>query len=430
MTRGKWKIIALGGCGAMGEYAVQTILHDEYIDEIIIADRDGERARRFAEQCGSGVTSTQIDIEDSSSLKNLLSKGDIVLNTVGPYFLFGKRVLQASIEAGCHYLDINDDPEPTLEMLELDEQAKKANVTAVIGMGASPGITNLIAAKAIGELDRAEEVHTVWNLDAASEPPADPELAMQQLERPGYQPNAAIVHGLKQLSGKIRIRENGRFVSRRPIKKIRIDYPGLGKGYAWTIGHPEPLTLPRYYPQIKNSVNAFVGPRKNVTETRILSWLVNLKILSIRRAAIMAEKDMLKKQAGQKDGQDWTYPVPRDEVPLPPLFAYARGLHNNRPASVAVMLTSAPPGAMGAITGIPLAIGLRLLANNKITRRGVFAPEAGIKPEPFFDQLAPFCEPKTVKGSDLTAITRSWTEDVPEEFERVIEEVQSSQMPL
>ena len=54
----------------------------------------------------------------------------------------------AAIEAGAHYLDICDDWEPTLDMLELGERARARGVTAVIGMGASPGLTNLLAMKA------------------------------------------------------------------------------------------------------------------------------------------------------------------------------------------------------------------------------------------------------------------------------------------
>jgi saccharopine dehydrogenase-like NADP-dependent oxidoreductase len=44
---------------------------------------------------------------------------------------------------------------------------------------------------------------------------------------------------------------------------------------------------------------------------------------------------------------------------------------------------SAPPGKMGGITGVPLAVGLFLLASGKITRTGVFAPEAGVDPDDF-----------------------------------------------
>ncbi|MBW2087346.1 MAG: saccharopine dehydrogenase, partial [Deltaproteobacteria bacterium] len=56
-------------------------------------------------------------------------------------------------EARCHYIDINDDWEPTLDMLKLDEEARQAGITAIIGMGASPGVSNLLAVKAMSLFD-------------------------------------------------------------------------------------------------------------------------------------------------------------------------------------------------------------------------------------------------------------------------------------
>jgi len=55
--------------------------------------------------------------------------------------------------AGVHYLDINDDWESTEAMLAMDAAARGRGVTAVIGMGASPGISNLLARHAMRRLD-------------------------------------------------------------------------------------------------------------------------------------------------------------------------------------------------------------------------------------------------------------------------------------
>ena len=62
---------------------------------------------------------------------------DLVMNTCGPFFLHAGHVLQTAIETGCHYLDICDDWEPTLEMLTFDQKAKEAGVSATVGLGAA-----------------------------------------------------------------------------------------------------------------------------------------------------------------------------------------------------------------------------------------------------------------------------------------------------
>ena len=62
-------------------------------------------------------------------------------------------------------MDICDDWKPTLDILnDLDEMAKEANITALIGMGSSPGLTNLMAMLASSKLDQIDELITAWGI--------------------------------------------------------------------------------------------------------------------------------------------------------------------------------------------------------------------------------------------------------------------------
>jgi len=132
------RVLAVGGCGGMGRYAVRTLEANNDCEDIVVADVNGENAERFADECGPSVSWAQVDVSDENSLKRAMADVDIVMNTTGPYYRYGVQVLKACIESGCDYIDINDDWEPTLEMLELHEKAAAAEITAVIGMGASP----------------------------------------------------------------------------------------------------------------------------------------------------------------------------------------------------------------------------------------------------------------------------------------------------
>ena len=62
-------------------------------------------------------------------------------------------------------MDICDDWEPTEKMLELNDIAKEKNLLALLGLGASPGITNLLGRIAIDNLDIAHTIYTGWNLE-------------------------------------------------------------------------------------------------------------------------------------------------------------------------------------------------------------------------------------------------------------------------
>jgi len=53
-------------------------------------------------------------------------------------------------------------------MIKLDANAKSAGVSATIGLGASPGLTNLMALIAIRELDEVTTVYTGWDAGVAT----------------------------------------------------------------------------------------------------------------------------------------------------------------------------------------------------------------------------------------------------------------------
>jgi len=56
----------------------------------------------------------------------------------------GSPSCRAAIRAGVSFVDI-DDYDATEESLKLHEEAQRRGVTAVIGLGATPRITNMLA---------------------------------------------------------------------------------------------------------------------------------------------------------------------------------------------------------------------------------------------------------------------------------------------
>ena len=72
------------------------------------------------------------------------------------------------------------------------------------------------------------------------------------------------------------------------------------------------------------------------------------------------------------------------------------------------MFNSSELISMGEATGIPLACGLKLLADGKILKKGVFAPEGAINPNDFFKELDNISEILHNNGSELISIFRSW----------------------
>jgi hypothetical protein len=75
---------------------------------------------------------------------------------------------------------------------------------------------------------------------------------------------------------------------------------------------------------------------------------------------------------------------------------------------------------MGYVTGVPLACGLELLLQGKLTQRGVFAPEAAgdaessaINPHDFFTTFAAKSDQPNEQNTDteMPIVTWSWDSD-------------------
>ena len=398
------KILAIGGCGSMGRYAMRAIQNYSAIEEIVIADINKETAEVFADSLNHKVSAIRLDVNDASELKQAMEHINIVVNTCGPYFKFGAPILSAAISSGCNYIDICDDWEPTIDMMKLDAKAKSAGVSATIGLGASPGLTNLMALIAIRELDEVTTVYTGWDIGGTS---LD-ENAMQQSE------NAAMMHGVEQMTGRVKVFQNGAFKMVRPLKKIKVKYPGLTNFNGNIFGHPEAVTFPHYFPKLQDSINLAHGGHADFFILKFIMSLVNLRLLSKEKAAHLFSL-LEGKQSTHKRHKGIDYP--------PVMYGFAHGIKNGMPASVGVCIPSDTKDSdmneqiknigMGEITGIPLACGIKMLAEGHINQVGVLAPEAGhIEPHGFISVV--FEEISKVLGlpigslGDSIEITRSW----------------------
>ena len=151
------KVIALGGCGAMGRATSWELASNDAVDEFVIADVDQDAADEFADELPGDVSSANVDVTDHDALVDVIADSDVVANAL-PY-AFNVQVMEACLDADCHYLDLGGLYHKTQEQLELDDAFDDAGLTAVLGIGASPGLTNVATAKGAANLDTVEEIH-------------------------------------------------------------------------------------------------------------------------------------------------------------------------------------------------------------------------------------------------------------------------------
>lgn len=377
------KVLVLGA-GGMGSAAALTTAGFPFVDSVVVGDLNRDAAERLAASIGDKASAVQIDVSDPLKLDTLFKNVDLILNTVGPFYRFGVPVLKAAIQAGKHYADINDDWQPTLEMLALNDSASAAGVTAVIGLGASPGISNMLALTAARHLDSVDVLLTGWDtLQAMDDPSALSET-----------PTSAMIHWMHQTSGTIRIHSEGAQTEARPLQEFQFHYPGYGDAIVWSVGHPEPLTLPLTIP-LQFSANVMTGNRDLMTLLNMLSEQIDSGALTLEAAA-QAFLDTVRPQADQ--------PPVYTGAQLPSLFAVAFGQKSGQPMTAAASLRALPAGGMAGATGVPLALFAALAQNGSLSKAGVFAPEAIFTPDAFFDLLARQIGDSEHSGADLQEI--------------------------
>ena len=366
------KILALGGSGGMGRFAVNSLINHEKINKIYVADLNASSAKNFASNFDNRVEGLELDIANNEALINEMSKVDIVVNTTGPFFKFGLPVLKAAIETNTHYFDICDDWEPTEKMLLLNNDKRSSEITGIIGLGASPGLTNILAYLAILELDEVSKVYTGWNISGAK--PED------KSSQKGV--NAAMVHGIQQVTGYVKIFKNGKYEMVRPLKEVMVNYPEIGEKKANIFGHPEAVSFPYHYPNIKESLNLMHGGEKGLVGTlRFIRLLIEIKLIS---------KNMAARIFNWLDSSSSSETKKADLIDLPSVYGYAEGKIGNKNFSVGVTFDDSIQNlSMGEATSLPLACGVKMFLDGVITQRGIHAPESGIiDPKKFLDYFA------------------------------------------
>jgi saccharopine dehydrogenase-like NADP-dependent oxidoreductase len=353
----------------MGRAAAAATADDDAIDHVVVADLDGDRAAKVAERIGAKASAIALDVTDGDALRVAAAETDFVLNTVGPFYVFGRQVLQAAIDAGVHYADINDDWEPTIEMLEMSDDAASAGITALIGMGASPGVTNVLAAVAARELDDVSRLLTGWRAGAGIPKPT--------AEDPAPEASAAADHWIHNCSEPIRLWRDGSAGEYDPLEELTISYPGRGSGMVWTCGHPEPITLPHTYPGLAESMNVMVSRPGLIDAVRRVVARVHSGEFTVHQAS-----NQLILEPGRRG------PEAGAAAPFPDMFALAEGTAGGKDTRVGAFTDAMPDGDMDVLTGVPLAIGAGMIARGEITTRGVVAPEAVVDPDLFFERIA------------------------------------------
>jgi len=156
------KKVLIVGAGGQGGPCASILSRDKGVTEIVLGDIDIELGNKVKNKIKSDkITAVKLDAGKVEEIKSAAKGVDVVINLTLPQF--NDNIRQAAVENGAHYVDSAMDYPLFTQLtekgaLEIDSKFKKAGLTALIGCGGSPGITNVLARYACDNLDRVDEI--------------------------------------------------------------------------------------------------------------------------------------------------------------------------------------------------------------------------------------------------------------------------------
>jgi saccharopine dehydrogenase-like NADP-dependent oxidoreductase len=365
------KILCLGGAGAVCQHAVRDLVQFSDFAEIVIADRDLSAAQALvAELADPRLDVLLIDASDDRALVQTFARFDVVLN--GLPWKFDLAVTRACVEAGVSGLDVSTDE----DQWDYDGAARDQGIVFVPGVGATPGITNVMARWAADQLDEVEAI----------------EISFAAFRCPAPAPGL-LTTLLWEFDPKTQTRVyycDGEFHRVGPfegLKRVRFHDP-IGEQEVVYIPHPETRTMPGSLGARAVSVRGCFPPHvMRLVRAMLEAGLYGeqpVRICGVQTTPLDAMYELLLQLPESKDTPLWAYG----------LAVEVRGRQQGRERTIELWNDHPHPDEWGGPAAyykniaIPLSIGAQMIAGRQVRSRGVVPPETAFAPEPFIRQLA------------------------------------------
>jgi saccharopine dehydrogenase-like NADP-dependent oxidoreductase len=151
------RVAVLGAGGTIGPAIVADLAVGPEVDELTLLDRDGEAARAVAVRHGGGLAqAAAVDATDRQALALALEGHQVVVNAAS--YRTNLAAMDAALAADCSYLDLGGLYHVTAQQLRLGPAFAERGLVALLGCGAGPGKTNVMALRAAAGLDTVDAV--------------------------------------------------------------------------------------------------------------------------------------------------------------------------------------------------------------------------------------------------------------------------------
>ena len=232
------KVMIIGAGGVAGVVAAKCAQHPETFREILIASRTKARCDAIKDAIekrgtSSVITTAAIDAMDKPALVKMIKdfKPKLVMNIALPYQ--DLAIMEACLEAGVSYLDTANYEPPDTAHFEYSwqwayrERFEKAGLTAILGCGFDPGVTQVFSAYA--QKHYFDEIRYLDILDCNGGDHGYP-----------FATNFNPEINIREVSAKGSYWQDGKWVETAPMEiKREYDFDGVGKKDMYLLHHEE-----------------------------------------------------------------------------------------------------------------------------------------------------------------------------------------------
>jgi saccharopine dehydrogenase-like NADP-dependent oxidoreductase len=367
------KKILLLGCGFVGSEVARDLKETGDFSKLLISDINLESAEKVTSDLSDErISADPADVFDKKNIVSMMKEFDIIADCTD--IRHSMVVLEGAIEAKKHYINLTGAMD--IEKLKLDNGARSAGISAILSLGCSPGINNIMAKHGASQLDEVERIQVTFEGSGGIVPsPGLLESCLHQFDI--EQPERVIY-------------KDGEYVEVPPFYGEKmVKFPGpAGERKTYIMAHGETRTLPRYIKGVKHVETRGFWEPETMNAMRIFYdfGFFSKEPIRIKDVSIIP-RDFLKirllswKQK-EEDRWDWT------------TFLNVEVIGKKDDKKLKYIYDATHPLEWGKIaeakmTAVPMSIGIQMLAADTIKTRGVFTAEGSdIHPKTFFGELA------------------------------------------
>jgi saccharopine dehydrogenase (NAD+, L-lysine-forming) len=381
------KVLVIGA-GGVGSVAVNKMaMWSDMFSEITLASRRVSKCDAIAasvkSRTGVTIATAELDANDIEATTRLIEKTDasLVVNLALPYQ--DLNIMEACLIASANYLDTaNYEPldEAKFEyhwQWAYQEKFEKAGLTALLGSGFDPGVTNVFTAYIAKH--HMDNMQTLDILDCNGGDHGQP-----------FATNFNPEINIREVTAPARHWQNGAWVETPALShKQRFDFPQVGARNMYLMYHEELESLSKHFPELTRARFWMTFGDAYLTHLNVLE---NIGMTSIEPILYEGQEivplKFLKAVLPEPSGLGETT---KGKTCIGNIVS---GIHEGKPKTVYLYnvcdheecFAEVGSQAVSYTTGVPAMIGASLILDKSWRKPGVWNMEQ-FDPDPFMDRL-------------------------------------------